>query len=60
MTDFMPATVEAVRSTLVEKRLIAPDELDAALMACRAHLADPETVFTYVTVAQVWGTRSLA
>ena len=53
MTDFVPATVEAVRGTLVEKRLIALDELDAALTACRAHLADPETVFTYVTVAQV-------
>jgi ubiquinone/menaquinone biosynthesis C-methylase UbiE len=59
MTDFMPATVEAVRGTLVEKRLIEPDELDAALTACRAHLADPETVFTYVTVAQVWGTRGI-
>jgi ubiquinone/menaquinone biosynthesis C-methylase UbiE len=55
MTDYMPATVESVRGTLLDKRLITPDELEAALAACRAHLADPDTVFTTVTVAQVWG-----
>ena len=55
MTDYMPATVASIRGTLLEKRLIAPDELEAALAACRAHLADPDTVFTTVTVAQVWG-----
>lgn len=60
MTDYMPATVEAVRGTLMDKRLIAPDDLAALLTACRAHLADPETVFTTVTVAQVWGTRPAA
>jgi len=57
MTDYMPATVEAVRGTIIDKRLIDPDELDAALTACRAHLADPDTVFTSVTVAQVWGRK---
>jgi ubiquinone/menaquinone biosynthesis C-methylase UbiE len=55
MVDFMPATVEAVRGTLLDRRLIESDELDAALSACRAHLALPDTVFTTVTVAQVWG-----
>jgi len=34
---------------------VGADELDAALAACRAHLADPDTVFTTFTVAQVWG-----
>lgn len=57
MTDYMPATVEAVRGTLLDKRLIGRDELDTALAACRAHLAAPDTIFTTVTVAQVWGTR---
>ncbi len=57
MTDYFPATVEAVRGTLLDKRLIAPDELEAALATCREHLADPDTVFTTVTVAQVWGMR---
>jgi SAM-dependent methyltransferase len=55
MIDFMPETVESVRGTLLDRRLIAPDELEAALAACRAHLAHPDTVFTTVTVAQVWG-----
>lgn len=55
MTDYMPATVESVRRVILDKRLLAPDDLNAALAACRAHLADPDTVFTTVTVAQVWG-----
>ena len=55
MADFLPATVESVRRTLLDRHLIAPDELQAALAACRAHLADPDTVSTTVTVAQVWG-----
>ena len=61
MVDFMPATVESVRGTLLDKRLIDPSELEEALAACRAHLAHPDTVFTTVTVAQVWGrTRQVA
>ena len=52
------ATVESVRATLVGKDLIAADELETALAACRAHLADPETVFTTYTVSQVWGRRA--
>ncbi len=54
---FVAGTARGPRGTLIEKRLIASDELDVALAACRAHLADPGTVFTTVTVAQVWGTR---
>lgn len=57
MRDFLPATVESVRSTIVQHRLIEEGELNAALSACRSHLADPDTVSTYVTVAQVWGRR---
>jgi hypothetical protein len=34
---------------------IPADELDAALAACRRHLADPETVFTAPSLVQVWG-----
>jgi hypothetical protein len=58
MTGYLPATVESVRATLVGKDLIAADELETALAACRAHLADPETVFTTYTVSQVWGRRA--
>jgi ubiquinone/menaquinone biosynthesis C-methylase UbiE len=55
MADFMPTTVEAVRATILRHALIDDAELTAALAACRRHLADPDTVSTYVTVAQVWG-----
>lgn len=55
MTSYFPDTVESLRGTLLAHALIPADELDAALAACRAHLADPNTVFTTVTVAQVWG-----
>jgi ubiquinone/menaquinone biosynthesis C-methylase UbiE len=60
MADFLPATVESVRRTIVHHRLIDEAELNAALIACRRHLADPDTVSTYVTVAQVWGRQPLA
>ena len=56
MADYLPATMESVRSALLEKRLIA-NELDAAIAECRAHLAAPGTVSTYHTVVQVWGTK---
>ena len=55
MIDYLPATAESVRNTILDKHLMTADELDAALAACRAHLAEPDTVFTTYTVAQVWG-----
>jgi ubiquinone/menaquinone biosynthesis C-methylase UbiE len=57
MAAYLPATVESVRRTILRHDLIAETELDAALAACRRHLAAPATVSTYVTVAQVWGRR---
>jgi SAM-dependent methyltransferase len=56
MADYFPATMESLRSVLLEKRLFA-SELDAVIAECRAHLAEPGTVSTYHTVVQVWGTR---
>jgi SAM-dependent methyltransferase len=53
--DYLPATVESLRGTIVDRRLLTPAELKAALTDCRAHLALPDTVFTSFTVAQVWG-----
>ncbi len=55
MTNYMPATVESLREKLIDQRLIEAGELDAALAAIRAHLADPDTVFDTYLVAQVWG-----
>lgn len=57
MADYLPATVDSLRRTILRHALIDEEELNAALAACRRHLADPDTVSTYVTVAQVWGRR---
>lgn len=57
MTDFLPATVESVRGTLLGKGLIGQSELEEALDACRRHLANPDTVFTTYLVVQVWGRK---
>ena len=53
--DFLPATVESMRGALLREGLISGKELDAALAACRAHLARPDTVFSLYTTVQVWG-----
>jgi ubiquinone/menaquinone biosynthesis C-methylase UbiE len=58
MTDYLPATVESIRSTVLGAALIGEAELDAALAACRSHLADPETVFTTYLVVQAWGRKA--
>lgn len=55
MVDYLPATVESLRGTIIAHGLMTAEALDAALAACRAHLADPGTIFTMYTVAQVWG-----
>ncbi|MGH7264410.1 MAG: methyltransferase domain-containing protein [Candidatus Rokuibacteriota bacterium] len=57
MTDYLPATAESIRSTLLGKGLIGERELDEVLAACRRHLADPDTVFTTFLVVQAWGRR---
>ena len=53
--DYLPACAESLRGTIVGGDGMAASEFDAALAECRAHLADPGTVFTSYTVAQVWG-----
>src|SRR5262249_28691730 len=57
MADYLPATIESVRSEVIKRHLMISNDLDAALAESRAHLADPDTVCTYLTVVQVWGTR---
>ncbi len=53
--DYLPSTVESLRRTIVERNLMSESELTVALADCRAHLRDPDVVFTTYTVAQVWG-----
>jgi hypothetical protein len=36
------------------------DALDTALADCRAHLRNPDVVFTMFMVAQVWGRSGAA
>ena len=55
MADYLPATIESIRRTLIDRGIIPEADLDAALVACRRHLADPDTVSTSFLTAQVWG-----
>jgi SAM-dependent methyltransferase len=55
IADYLPSTIESLRATVLGHRLMTESALDAALALCRTHLADPGTVFTMYTVAQVWG-----
>src|SRR5262245_57556578 len=53
--DYLPSTVESLRHTIVARGLMSEAELTAALAECRAHLRNPDVVFTSYLVAQVWG-----
>ncbi|MGH6767633.1 MAG: methyltransferase domain-containing protein [Xanthobacteraceae bacterium] len=55
MADYLPSTVESLRSTIVGRGLMSADDLDATIADCRAHLAKPDTCFTTYAVVQVWG-----
>jgi ubiquinone/menaquinone biosynthesis C-methylase UbiE len=57
MVDYLPATIESLRGAIARHRLSDEQDLNAALAACRRHLAEPHTVFTYPMVAQVWGCK---
>jgi ubiquinone/menaquinone biosynthesis C-methylase UbiE len=57
MADYLPQTIESVRSTILDQGLLTEPELDEAIAACRAHLADPDTVSTSYLVAEVWGRK---
>jgi SAM-dependent methyltransferase len=55
MADYLPLTIESLRPMLIDRGLAEAGELDAAIAACRAHLAEPDTVSVSYLVAQVWG-----
>jgi ubiquinone/menaquinone biosynthesis C-methylase UbiE len=59
MVDFLPATIESIRSTLIEQGIVREAELDASLAECRQHVADPDTTFTSFLTAQVWGRKGV-
>jgi SAM-dependent methyltransferase len=53
--DYLPATVESLRTRVIERGLIAEAEFEPTLAACRRHLADADTVFTAPSLVQTWG-----
>src|SRR5262245_42878645 len=53
--DYLPSTVESLRRTIVERKLMPEAELWGARADCRAHLRHPDVMFTSYLVAQVWG-----
>ena len=55
MVDYLPSTVESLRTTILRLGLLAESDLDTALVECRQHLAKPGNSFTMFTLAQVWG-----
>lgn len=57
MVDYLPATVESLRGTVIANGLLSKAEFDEALGECRAHLSKPGTSFTMYWVAQVWGRK---
>jgi ubiquinone/menaquinone biosynthesis C-methylase UbiE len=60
MVEYVPATVEGVRSVLIAKNIIGNAELNQALAECRTHLSHAETVTTYHTVVQAWARKPSA
>jgi SAM-dependent methyltransferase len=57
MVDYLPSTVESLRTTVLKLGLLSEAELASAIANCRRHLAGPDTSFTMYTVAQVWGRK---
>ncbi len=57
MVDYLPQTIESIRTTLLKHGLTSSEELDNLIAECRNHLTDPNTVFTTYLVAQVWGRK---
>lgn len=58
LVDYLPSTVESLRSTVLKLGLLSEKEFSEMLAACREHLSCPDTAFTMYTVAQVWGRKA--
>ncbi len=58
LSDYLPQTVLSVREAILKFGLMAETEVDEVVAACRADLADPDTVSTTSTVFQAWGRKN--
>ena len=59
MVDYLPATVESLRGTVLKLGLLTEAEFPRVLSECRKHLQALGTSFTMYTVAQVWGRKGV-
>ncbi len=59
LIDYLPATVESLRTTVFKLGLLSEAGFPGVLEQCRNHLRQPDTSFTMYTVAQVWGRKAL-
>jgi hypothetical protein len=57
MALYLPETVRSVQQALLARELITVHELEEALAACEAHLRDPGTISTHISMLQVWGRK---
>ena len=58
MVDYLPSTIQSVRTTVLKLGLLSKLEFPIVLAECREHLRQPDTVSTLYTVAQVWGRKA--
>jgi SAM-dependent methyltransferase len=57
MVDYLPSTVESLRSTVIRLGYLTESDFADVLADCREHLRQPDTTFTMYTVAQVWARK---
>lgn len=55
--DFLPATASSARNALIASSAMTEEALERDIAECRAHLADPDTVFVSHMLVQVWGRK---
>jgi len=57
LADFLPSTVLSTKPLILRHGLASEAELDALIVECRRHLAEPTTIQTSVIVIQAWGRK---
>ena len=58
MVDYLPSTVESLRTAVIKLGYLTESDFSDVLAECRSHLRKPDTSFTMYTVAQVWARKS--
>ena len=58
MVDYLPSTIESLRSAVIKLGYFSESDFSDVLAECRNHLRKPDLSFTMYTVAQVWARKS--